>query len=277
MPQFCVIGARGFLGSAIAAKLEAMGYDDVLRVRHGEALHASADTGIYCSGLLGSATTNAEEAYRLHVSTPAELSLSRRFKRFVYISSTRVYGSSSDTNDEMPLGADVGSDDFVRTKRLGEDAVRSSGSDSVIIRISNIFGPAFRAKTFLSDVLRQAATSGEVDVQTSRDSSKDYLDVREAAEKISRLAHGSRERTYNVARGRNTTNGEIYDALATLGIRVKMSARSTSRSFQPIVVRRLGEEFGYPTINVIDELPSLLDQFRRNLVSFDPQGRPSFE
>lgn len=260
--QFTIVGARGFIGNAVAVTLEGVGAH-VTRLRHDEPV--PADTSgviVYCTGIPSGADRDPARAQIQHVDIPQRLLANVACERFVYLSSTRVYEGIATTRetedmDLLPEHRDA----YIRTKRAGERVVLSDPRGRVL-RLANVFGSAFTAKVFLSDILRQAATTGHVAVRSARESEKDYVSLTEVAAYIALLAVGGTERIYNVGRGKNTSHGEILAVLERLGIAVSVPPDAPEQIFTPISIDRLRNEFPAPKIDVLDELPRLLAAFR---------------
>lgn len=261
---FTIVGARSFIGSTVATYLEAAGAR-VVHVRHDEARDAArSETIIFCTGIASGAGRVPGEAYRLHVEVPSTVLARTDFDRFVYLSSTRVYDGLPSTREAEPTAGITHTDAYVRTKRQGEVAVLADPRGRVI-RLSNVYGNAFAASVFLSDILKQAAQFGHVQVHSAPASEKDYVSVSEVAALIPLIARQGTERIYNLARGNNTTHAEIFAVLARLGISVAVPSDAPAHVFDAISIDRLRAEFPVPTRDVLTDLPALLEAFRTNL------------
>jgi len=259
---FTIVGARGFIGSAVALTLEQVGAH-VTRLRHDEPVPPTAGgTIVYCTGIPSGADRNPARAKIQHVDIPQALLENVACERFIYLSSTRVYegiASTSETEDIdlLPPHGDA----YIRTKRAGERVVLDDPRGRVL-RLANVFGNAFTAAVFLSDILRQAATSGNVAVRSALKSEKDYVSLAEVAAYIPLLGVKGTERIYNIGRGKNTTHGEIFAVLERLGIDVTVPEGAPEQIFAPIRIDRLRREFPAPEIDVLEKIPELLTAFR---------------
>jgi dTDP-4-dehydrorhamnose reductase len=133
----------------------------------------------------------------------------------LYVSSTRVYDGAEATGEGTRIGVLPGvSDPYVSSKIAGECAVLAASPRALVARLSNVAGPSVRSGLFLSDILRQAARDGTVQLRSALTSSKDYVDVRDAAAWTVDLALAGAPRILNLAAGRNLEHGELLDALA---------------------------------------------------------------
>ena len=259
-----VVGARGFVGSAVVARARESGFD-VLECRHDD-VPGNADLGtvVYCAGVAWDADRRPVDAYRTHVAAVAAILENGRYDRLVYISSTRVYDRSDGTAEETPLRvrSDLPGDTYALSKLAGEGAVLSARSENRVLRCSNIYGPSLRSGLFLSDVLRQAATTGRIALRSSLDSSKDYVSVDDVARLSLQVAHGSDHAIYNVAAGTNTTHRSLLEVILQLApVDVDIAAGSPTVVVPPIDIRRIQREFGFEARPVIDDLPSVVKAF----------------
>jgi len=263
--RFTIVGGRGFVGGALAASLRDAGHA-VQIFTHRDDL-AGHDLGhvVYASGVAASATDDAAYAVAAHVTGLANLLAASRFESLLYLSSTRVYGAATRTDEDAPLTVHPTTADTYRiTKIAGEALALAQPNPAVrVARLSNVAGPSFRSPLFLSDVLRQAARSGRAEVRTLRASAKDYVTIADVCRYLVQIARGGRARVYNVAAGRNTENGAIYDVLTRLGVTIAIAPDATVAATPPIDARRVHAEFGPPDGDVLALVPELLVAFAR--------------
>lgn len=262
--RFTVVGARGFVGSGLVELLTADGHD-VRGMSHDVDFGTAGGLGhvIYCSGVAASAAPDAVYAFAAHVDGVRRL-LALGVTSLLYLSSTRVYGSSPDTREDVPLSVVPGGNEVYRISKIaGETLCLASPHPGVrIARLSNVAGTNFRSSLFLNDILRQAAADGRVAVRTTRDSAKDYILVGDVCRYLYAIAMRGRERVYNVATGTNVENGAIFDALAAAsGARIEIAADAARAITPPISVARLRAEFGPPREPLLEAIPALYAAF----------------
>jgi nucleoside-diphosphate-sugar epimerase len=263
-PRFTVVGARGFIGSALVELLAGAGHE-VHGIRHDDDLGSGRDLGhvIYCSGVAATAAPDADYAFAVHVEGVRRV-LEREPASLLYLSTTRVYGSTPETHENAALTvAPCGSDIYRISKIAGEALCLAGARPGVrVARLSNVAGENFRSTLFLNDVLRQAATSGRVAVRTTRDSAKDYLLVTDVCRYLYAIATRGSERIYNVADGANVENGAIYDAVTgASGARIEIAPDAVRAITPPISTERLRAEFGPPRERLLDAVPALYRAF----------------
>jgi nucleoside-diphosphate-sugar epimerase len=265
--RFTIVGGRGFIGSALAATLRERGAE-VRTVAHRDVRGDEAlGQVIYASGVAASAAGDASYAFGAHVEGVRRVLDGGRFDSLLYLSSTRVYGTSGNTSEDATLNVapESGRDAYRVSKIAGETLCLAQPNPSVrVARLSNVAGESFASPLFLSDVLRQAASSGRVVLHTTRDSAKDYLTIGDACRYLLEIAASGRARLYNVAAGENVENGAICDVLAARGIAIEIDADAARAVTPPIDVRRVRAEFGPPRETLLARLPALLERFTAN-------------
>jgi nucleoside-diphosphate-sugar epimerase len=272
--RFTVVGARGFIGTALVELLTAEGHD-VAGISHDATLEADRDLGhvIYCSGVAASVAPDAVYAFAAHVEGVRRLLAHGNAASLLYLSSTRVYGTSTNTREDAAVCVDPGGGEVYRiTKIAGETLCLASPNAGVrVARLSNVAGTNFRSQLFLNDILRQAAADGRVAVRTTRDSAKDYILVSDVCRYLYAIATQGRERIYNVASGSNVENGAIFDALqAVSGARIEIAPDAGRAITPPIAADRVRSEFGPPRSTLIDAIPQLYRAFAERFAGAAP-------
>lgn len=178
--QVLVTGASGFVGTAVCSLLVQRGLHVQGVVRKGKTCPAGAqpfliddiasmseacwsralegvDVVIHCAGLAHQAATRevAERAAYGQINTEATLKLARaasnaKVKRFIFISTIKVFGESSKTGkpfafDDIPQPADDYSHSKLDAEKGLEDLGRSSMMNMVVIRPPLVYGPGVGA------------------------------------------------------------------------------------------------------------------------------------
>ena len=142
--HFTVLGAAGFVGSALVAALQCAGHRvrPVTRGTLPALLETHRDAGHVIDCLAG-----------LH------------FESFLFLSSTRVYARADATQEDAPLPcvpADP-SDLYNLTKLAGEAICLADPRQSVrVVRLSNVYGDAMPNDTLLGQLLREGHAAGAV-------------------------------------------------------------------------------------------------------------------
>lgn len=261
-----VVGAKGYIGSALTQRLTANGAAHKAVGRDVGALYDGAlGTVIYCAGVTTDFAGRPFETVEAHTAQLCDIFAKSRFDQFVYLSSTRVYMDGGATNEEAAISVQPANPDHLYnlSKLLGENLCRYCPVPAKVIRLSNVYGFDTSAANFLPIIIRQALTKGEIFFETSLESAKDYISLESATDLLLAIAERGKFPVYNLAGGANISHGEIAGVIARAtgcAVRVRDGARAVV--FPPIDVARLRAEFGVPSANLLDELPELIEKYR---------------
>jgi nucleoside-diphosphate-sugar epimerase len=199
----------------------------------------------YCAGLTGDFVSRPLDAADAHVATVLRLVNAIDFDTFVYLSTTRVYGSGP-THEEAALTVRPGvmSDLYNITKLAGESTVlQALGGRGRVARLSNVVGPALAPTSFVGSLAEHIARGETVRIEAGPLFARDYVDVEDVVELLLRIP-GGRTSIYNVASGCNVTNGEIAELIRGSGREVSVGdAAGTGNTL--IETSRIRDEFGY--------------------------------
>jgi nucleoside-diphosphate-sugar epimerase len=279
--RYTVLGPTGFIGRALMLSLRAAGEECFGPERDDEAVF-SEELGhvFYTIGLTADWRGRPHETVLAHVEVLRQVLARARFSSLLYLSSTRVYRDASSTREDSallvrPTEAD---DLFNISKLLGESLCLSSPLSTVrVARLSNVYGPDFGSRNFLPSIVADAVERGNVTLQTSLESEKDFVSLADVVHALPAIAARGRARVYNVAAGRNTTNEAIVRRIADLtGCTWDVVPGSPRYAFPRIDTDRLRTELGFAGSSVLDDLPEMIRTFReasRGEVS-QPRGEP---
>lgn len=266
MSGFTVFGAGGFIGSRLCAVLEARGHS-VQRVLRDTWPARGAALGhvIFTIGMTADFRTKPFETVESQVGLLARALHDYSFESFLALSSTRVYRGANGTYEGAKLSVSPADADdlYNATKIAGEALCLALPNPKIrVARLSNIYGWPGPSQSFLASVLEEAARTRAVTFRTGPGSSKDYLDIDSVLKALIEISQRGRERIYNVAAGRNVSNGEIAAALAREGVATHFEPDAPEPVFPPMDVTRLSAEFGMAPPSLIERLPSLLKAAR---------------
>jgi nucleoside-diphosphate-sugar epimerase len=186
MSSCLVIGARGFIGSAMAAEAGRRGYAvaPVDRANYGEFKGRSADLLVFAAGNSRKYLDEQDPAagFARSVDVVRQVLLDFHPRRFVLLSSGAVYPREDDparNREDAPL-APEGMTRYGFHKWLAEQLVRHGAADHLIFRFGGCIGPGLR-KNALYDLL----TGGPLFVHP--DSEFQYMDTRDLARAVFQL------------------------------------------------------------------------------------------
>lgn len=251
MSQFTVLGASGYIGSRLVARLRADGHEVWAPPRGApELLTRPLGHVLYCIGLTGDFRSRPFDTVQAHVSLLAEVLEHARFDSLLYLSSTRVYMGAAETGEDAALAVQPQDPSclYNLSKLAGESLCHACGRPGVrVARLSNVVGPGMDegSGNFIASLLREAR-QGHVLLQSDPDSAKDYVHIDDVVGILPSIALQGRAATYNVASGVQTRHAQWLQWLAEqTGCGHAVVPGAPLQQFPPIQVERLHAEFGW--------------------------------
>ena len=264
--HYTIFGGTGFIGSELASQIEERG-NTVTRIGRNSWPLPGSELGqvIFCIGMTADFRRRLIETFELQALRLHEALTHYRYESFLYLSSSRVYDGASSTQEETPLLVHPARVDHIYniSKLAGESLCIAHENPCIrVARLSNVYGRTDNSNLFLTAVMRDAVTSGEVTIGQSPTSSKDYIGVEDAAALLIAISDNGKQRIYNVACGRNFTHRQLADILEQQGYRVQFKADGAIASFPQIDITRIACEFETPVLDPVARLPSVLNYLK---------------
>ena len=258
--QYSVLGANGYIGSALLEFLRQSGHQAQAFGRGQPVGQSRLGTVFYCIGVTAAFRERPLDAVEAHVSVLTQLLRQANFEQLIYLSSARVYAGAVGTGEDGSLQVQPQqlSDLYNLSKLCGESACLHSGRFCKVIRLSNVYGSEDPSSNFLAQVLRAARETGEVVFLTSPESSKDFVSLHDTVRLLMAIAERGQHKIYNLGRGRNTSNRQLAEGLENLGVKVTFAVDAPSWQVPPLDTRRLDEEFPGVRRTLLDDLPELM-------------------
>jgi nucleoside-diphosphate-sugar epimerase len=225
-----ILGATGFVGRRLQARLAAEGWD-VFAPAKGDTSLFGRDMGVvfYCAGLTADYDRRPFDTVEAHASLVSELARAGRFEQLIYLSSTRLYdGQAAPVADEAtPLVFDPADPrrTYDLSKALGENiALTRAGGRGAVARLANVFDWELEAPGFLSQWLVEAARTRELSLDSSPHVARDYIHLDDVVTALIAMAEKPALGVVNVASGELVSNGEIANIFIRAGWRVGFKA-----------------------------------------------------
>jgi nucleoside-diphosphate-sugar epimerase len=267
-PDFAIVGASGFIGSALRRYLEAEGAVCFAPGRNDPALfEKSLGNVIYCAGLTADFRSRPHDTIEAHVSLIDRVLRTAQFDSLTYLSSTRVYIRSGEAREDSHLTVDpLHSEDLFNLSKLAGEAIcLHAGRRNVrVVRLSNVLGEDFQSDNFVFSLIRDAAATGRIRLFSTMDSEKDYIHIQDVVTLLAKIARSGRESIYNIAAGQNRTNREIVDSItSSLPAEVTVDSGARRIAFAPICVRRIKAEFDFRPRSILPLVAELAGKAMR--------------
>jgi nucleoside-diphosphate-sugar epimerase len=227
-----VVGAAGFVGRRLKAKLETSGWE-VFAPARGDKELFRRDLGVlfYCAGLTADYDARPFDTVEAHASLISELIRSASFERVVYTSSTRLYDGMGVANvaETQPLVLDPTDPRRVYdlSKALGENlTITRTGGRGAVARLSGVYHWGDEAPGFLSAWLIQAQAHRELTLESSPHVARDYIHLDDVVAALIALGESPEPAgIVNVASGELVTNAEIAQVFEEEGWHVSFSGQ----------------------------------------------------
>lgn len=257
-----VIGARGFIGSALCAALKEAGCDIHAPARD-DMQRPKGGWGrlVWAAGLTANFRQKPMETIQAHVSDLAQLLQGGGVDSLMYLSSTRVYQRCAQTSEEVPLAclSTDPSDLYNLSKLMGESLCLNAGVEQVkIARLSNIIGAGEAARATFIGALCREAQAGQITLQSAPASEKDYLWISDAAAYLSAMALDDHCGVFNVASGVQIRHHDWANAIAgATNAQVKTDITAPDGGFVAINVTKLQAHYGPAKINLLEKIEAI--------------------
>lgn len=262
-----VLGASGFIGSRLVKRLAALGREHRV-VRRDDPLPAgSLGLVVYGIGLTADFRSRTLDTVEAHVCKLLEILRRGDFESLIYLSSTRLYVAGHSTHEESPIQVAPldPSDLYNLSKAMGESLVLNCGRPARVVRISNVYGDDYSSNNFLSTIINDAISQRKVVLQTAAGSAKDYVSIDNVVDGLIAITTSGNERVYNLASGENVSNDQLAESLRrSTGCTVEYSQNAPLVTFPPINIDRLRAEFALQPSRVLDDMPRLIESYRRH-------------
>jgi nucleoside-diphosphate-sugar epimerase len=259
---YTILGADGFVGTALTDHLEAEG-EVVQAARRSVAPRAPLGHVIDCAGLTADFRSRPLDTMEAHVGRVIDILRAGGFESYLYLSSTRVYQHCEHAHEDVPIPVFPSRpDDLYAISKLAGEAVCLVDSRPTVrvVRLSNVVGLGADPTTFLASVIRDARSRGDVELHVDPRSSRDFVSLADVVRILPEVSTRGQHRLYNVAAGENRSAGEVLDEVCRLtGARWRAApAPGQLVTFPEIDARRLREEFAFTPARFEDVLAELV-------------------
>jgi nucleoside-diphosphate-sugar epimerase len=264
--RFTILGANGFIGSALVNYLQSHNYE-VITVGRDVVPEPNFNYGhvIYAIGLTGDFRLRSFDTVQSHVIHLMDCLQSFKFESFLYLSSTRIFGVNNDTNfvnESTPAFISPSADSiYDLSKLLGEALCLAQKSKKIrIVRISNVYGPRMSTNTFLGSIISSIRSGGVVELFETSNSAKDYLNIEDLVFLLPQISLMGSKRLYLVASGYLVEHERLLIAFRNFkNFKFIFSKDAIKRRFSLIDISMISNEFNFKPRHILNDVASLLE------------------
>lgn len=267
--NYTILGATGFIGHHLAVALRDSGVPVSCPNRKELQFAGMKNLGHVFYSLGGDNWADDPfGAVDAHVGHLRRLLEYGRFESLTYISSTRLYLGAASGSEDSALVVDYGDAGRLHNalKLVGEALCLASNRAEVrVIRLSNVIGFAPRGISFIPALIKNAISTGEMDLWIAPESAKDYVAIDDVAGILPRICENGRHRLYNVAGGKNITAASIVACIEAATHAKATWHKGETMNFPPISIDRVQQEFQFKPRAALEVLPAVCGQFKNAL------------
>jgi nucleoside-diphosphate-sugar epimerase len=241
MKTAAVIGANGFLGTCLLKKLLSENINTIAVFNLNNNNHFSEVNYVYKEDFL-SANYDVDFIYFVsgnYLNSHKELieinsDLQRYINKypnvkFVYISSTNVYGYHT---EKITENSSYNSPSLYARFKLAGEFLISSLSNYSIVRLTYLYGPGITNTSFLPTIINSAKINHEIIINGDGSRFQDYLYIEDAVDICYKAANVTETQIYLGASGIKTSNIEVATILSNkLGCVIKFVGEDKGQSF----------------------------------------------
>ena len=215
---------------------------------------------------------NPYKIYRINVmGTLTTLEAARNYgvKRYVYMSSSAVYGNTDRDliTEDTPLHAE---NPYGATKVACEELVRNYGLDSVSLRIGFVYGPGRKFECPIQMILRDCVEKKQVDWEHGIGQKLDYIYIDDCISAIARIsmAENIPHREYNVGGGELVPFSRIVNKVKALYPDIAINVGPGDLGYDnlgALSMERVFQDFGWrPKYSIEEGIQKYNHYFKNN-------------
>ena len=268
MSSITILGASGFIGSALVKRLAEIGLEYLAPTRDEKLAGRKLGNIIYCIGLTADFRERPFETVDAHICQLLHILRDCDFDSLLYLSSARIYqGHGSPAREEDSLRVSPSNPDHLYniSKVMGESLSLASGKKTRVVRLSNVYGEDYTSRNFLSTIIMEAVSTPRITVHNPPDAEKDYVSIHDVVDGLIKIAGEGRQNIYNLASGINVSNLRLTQRISELtGCQITFDPAAAGTSFPPINIGRMQSEFEFRPRSILDDLGSLIESYRKH-------------
>ena len=256
--NFTIFGHTGFLGKNIVDQLNRKKINIFLPSRNKFKFSKNLGNVIYCIGS-DDVIKNPLNAVLSNLLILSKIIEQNKFETFTYISSTRLYLNTNETNENDDIRIKVNSKNYLfnSLKVAAENFCLSKNNKNIkVVRLSNLYGPNFSNQVYLlPSLIRDSLKKKQINILINKKSKKNYLYVNDAIKVILKIINKSRFRIYNIASDKRISLENIAFAVKKATNCKIVYKNQNIKLDEPIIdINRIKKEYNFKPENNFERL-----------------------
>jgi nucleoside-diphosphate-sugar epimerase len=264
-----VLGSSGFVGSNLVKQLVENNIEFETPIRNDNLNNKFRGDIIYCIGLTSDFRQKPFETIEAHICLLTKILKEVDFNSLTYLSSTRLYVNSNEkeANESSEIKISINDSDelYTLTKLTGERICLSSGRNTKIARLSNVFGVDYNSTNFLFDLLNKAKNTSKIELFSTLNSAKDYISIESVTSMLLDISMSKCSGIYNIANGENLSNEELLLIIKQF-FDFEYSIHSDAKEIvHPIInIDKIKQEFNFVKEDTKQKLFNLIKNYKND-------------
>jgi len=265
--KYTIFGQKGFLGTNIVNYLKKKNYDIFLPPRNKVRFNKNLNNIIYCIGS-DNVLDDPINAIKSNLMILCNIILNNKFKNFIYISSTRLYFNTKNTNENDMIKINTSSKNYFYNslKATAENFCLAQKNQNIkVVRLSNLYGLNFKNQIYLlPSLIRDSKINKKINIYINKDSKKNYVNINDVINIIIKITNKSKYRLYNVASDKRLALKKIVSTIKKATDCEVVYSNQKKRIDEPMIdISRIKKEFNFkPTNNFNDFIPEIIKKYK---------------
>lgn len=262
---YTIFGHTGFIGSFLKKRLN----KEILILPDKNKFSFKKNLGniIYCIGS-DNWINDTYNSYYANLGYIPEIIKKNKYSSFTFLSTSRIYRNLENTSESANLLINPNNlDDYYNIKKICAESFLLSQQEKIIkvIRLSNIYGFNKKTELVIPALIKSALKNKLIKIFINKKCSKDFLSIENIFPIILNIIHHGKSKIYNVASGKNISLEKIASKISLLtNCKIKYLQQKKIINEPIINIKKVQKEFNFkPSSNIIDDLPKLIDKYKK--------------
>tara|TARA_Y100001958_G_C21242131_1_gene570288 strand:- start:1008 stop:1829 length:822 start_codon:yes stop_codon:yes gene_type:complete len=267
--MYTLFGYKGFIGSEIKKYLRNKNKKIFLPGRNQIKFRKNLGNVIYCIGS-DDWKKYPKKGFESNLGHLKNILFENKFNSFLFLSTSRVYLNNSVKSSKEDEFINVKSFDinnYYNLLKLTSEAICLSlkNKNIKIVRLSNVLGNNYYSPLVLPSLIRSAIKTKKIKLLINKNSTKDYIGIKDVIELIFKIKKSGKEKLYNVASGKNIKLIEIAKIIRKeTKCKIILKNQNIKVNEPKINISKIRNEFNFKqTIDTKKQIKNIISNFKK--------------